>query len=461
LLLQKQETTVALSRWEALNRESEAEVPPVRLPHPCLQRALPALTLAAAATTTAFAAPGVTLSTTHLEYGNQLLGQRTAAQTLTITNSGDSPLAIQTVSLVGADPRQFVIGSDTGEAVLASGASRQVGIQFRPLSDGFWGAGLAVFSNAPGSPHLVTLTGTGVTTFANRSPSSLDFGNRQIGRQTVDQVVMIRNDGSTQLAIGQMGIYGTGAAAFSTNVFDCKNTSLAPGETCRVTVTFQPATVGTHEAYLVMHDSAPFSPHLVSLRGVGINSPPVPLAPTGLSARAILSTQIHLIWTDTSGNESGFELQRRTYSGAWVTIATLPVNSTSYTDTGLTPSELYIYRVRSFNAGGPSQNWSNQAWTEASVLPKAPSGLAASPVSSTRVTLAWTDNSTNETAFAVFRKEGAGVWSRIGVTAPNTVAYADTSVTGGRTYTYRVRATNNEGASAWSNEVTVVTPSSP
>jgi len=38
---------------------------------------------------------------------------------------------------------------------------------------------------------------------------------------------------------------------------------------------------------------------------------------------------------------------------------------------------------------------------------------------------------------------------------PNATSFTDTGLTPGTAYTYRVRATNNTGASAWTNEVTI------
>jgi hypothetical protein len=45
--------------------------------------------------------------------------------------------------------------------------------------------------------------------------------------------------------------------------------------------------------------------------------------------------------------------------------------------------------------------------------------------------------------------------------AANTTTYTDTSVTSGTTYYYRVRAKNDAGNSAYSNEVSVTTPTAP
>jgi hypothetical protein len=88
--------------------------------------------------------------------------------------------------------------------------------------------------------------------------------------------------------------------------------------------------------------------------------------------------------------------------------------------------------------------------------------LAASPGRSGRpllpgqgVQLAWTDNSTDENAFALWRKTATSDWARVALLAPNTTSFLDRSAAPGVTYTYRVRATHGNIASAWSNEARV------
>jgi chitodextrinase len=73
--------------------------------------------------------------------------------------------------------------------------------------------------------------------------------------------------------------------------------------------------------------------------------------------------------------------------------------------------------------------------------------------------LSWTDNSSNETAFAIFRKSGSGGYVRVGVAGANTTSFSDTGLSPNTTYTYQVRATNDVAASEWSNEASGTTSS--
>jgi hypothetical protein len=77
--------------------------------------------------------------------------------------------------------------------------------------------------------------------------------------------------------------------------------------------------------------------------------------------------------------------------------------------------------------------------------------LAGGP-SSLAVTLAWTDNSTNETGFVIERAASiSGPWTQAGSVPANTTNYADTTVSCGASYYYRVKAYNDAGSSDYSN----------
>src|SRR4029450_14085724 len=92
--------------------------------------------------------------------------------------------------------------------------------------------------------------------------------------------------------------------------------------------------------------------------------------------------------------------------------------------------------------------------------PAAPSNLTATPVSSSQITLAWTDNSTGEQGFKVERATGGGAFTALAVVGPNVTSYANTWVTSG-TYTYRVRSFDGPNDSAPSATATATTLARP
>jgi hypothetical protein len=81
-------------------------------------------------------------------------------------------------------------------------------------------------------------------------------------------------------------------------------------------------------------------------------------APTSLRATGIQSDRVSLAWTDVSTVETSYKVERSTNGGAFTTVATLGRNVTSWTNTGLSASTRYAYRVRavagSVNSGASS-----------------------------------------------------------------------------------------------------------
>jgi hypothetical protein len=68
------------------------------------------------------------------------------------------------------------------------------------------------------------------------------------------------------------------------------------------------------------------------------------------------------------------------------------------------------------------------------------------------VRLTWKDNSDNEECFYVERHPGTGVFAEIAKIDPDVTEYIDLSLSGDTTYTYRVRAYNAAGYSAYTVE---------
>ncbi|AXA36788.1 N-acetylmuramoyl-L-alanine amidase [Candidatus Sumerlaea chitinivorans] len=185
-----------------------------------------------------------------------------------------------------------------------------------------------------------------------------------------------------------------------------------------------------------------------------------PAAPSGLTATAVSQSQINLTWTDNSSNERNFIVARATTSGGpYTDIATLGVNVTSYSDTGLSPNTTYYYVVRASNSAGASANSSQASATTLPNPPAAPSGLSATAVSSSQINLTWTDNSTNESNFVVARSTtSGGPYTDIATLPANTTSYSNTGLSANTTYYYVVRATNAGGSSANSNQASATTP---
>ena len=82
----------------------------------------------------------------------------------------------------------------------------------------------------------------------------------------------------------------------------------------------------------------------------------IPADPSSLSASAVSGSQINLTWSDNSTLESGFKIDRSLNgSTGWTTITTTGANVTSFSDTSLSSSTTYYYRVYAYNISGASK----------------------------------------------------------------------------------------------------------
>jgi alpha-tubulin suppressor-like RCC1 family protein len=193
----------------------------------------------------------------------------------------------------------------------------------------------------------------------------------------------------------------------------------------------------------------------------------VPAAPTGLYAGYGDFGGINLIWSHTGDNESSFNILRRSRSygteyGTWMLIGVSGINSTTYNDTDITPAgTAYQYRVDACNKKGcSSSNISPEVLNE--TIPSPTTNMRATAITSTRIDLAWTDNSPNESAFKIERRTivggVAGPWTAFAQTAADVTAAVDTTAVSGTTYRYRIRACNLAGCSTYDTSSAVTTP---
>lgn len=190
-----------------------------------------------------------------------------------------------------------------------------------------------------------------------------------------------------------------------------------------------------------------------------------PNSPSNLDAVSVSSNKIDLSWKDNSADETGFKVYRKAGTGSWTLLTTTPANVESYSDTTATgnTSTRYSYYIKACNGSGCSPQ------TNVAVIPYKPTGLTATPVSSSQINIKWIDKSNNETGFEIYRKSGvcssANSWSKVKTIGPNVSSYSNTGLSSGETYSYKTRAYNKSSAapyaygySAYSNCKSATTP---
>ncbi|KRA31372.1 hypothetical protein ASD81_18205 [Nocardioides sp. Root614] len=225
--------------------------------------------------------PAASLTPSSLTFADMPVGQTSPQQPVTMRNVGSSTLTISGVTFgSGAADFQKVSDGCTG-AALAPNASCVVQVAFRPTVAGTRTGVLFFADNAPGNPHSVSLTGSGLTPLATLTPTSVDFGTQGTGTTSASRTVTLRNSGNAPLTVSAVTMAGTHPVDFPILGGTCVGAPIAVGATCTVQVAFAPTAPDTRSASLQFTDNAPGSPHVVSLIGSG--SPPVVSVPANQS----------------------------------------------------------------------------------------------------------------------------------------------------------------------------------
>jgi probable HAF family extracellular repeat protein len=209
--------------------------------------------------------PIATLSPTSESFSTEPIGTTSAAQSVTLKNTGTTSLTISRITISGPDARDYAQTHTCGSS-LAAHASCNVSVTFNPMASGMRTAALSVTDNAAGSPQKVTLSGIG--TAAKLSPTSLSFGSVGLRATSLPKTITLTNVGTTTLSITGISISGPNAGDFAQS-HTC-GSSLVAGASCTLRVTFTPAVLGARTATLNVTDNAAGSPQKVALSGVGV-----------------------------------------------------------------------------------------------------------------------------------------------------------------------------------------------
>jgi Abnormal spindle-like microcephaly-assoc'd, ASPM-SPD-2-Hydin len=147
-----------------------------------------------------------------------------------------------------------------------------VTVRFHPDRVGARAARLEFTDDAPGSPHSVALSGTGVSPVA-LTPSSIAFPPSPDHYDGAIRTVTLTNVAPADLTIHAVALRGADAGSFIVRGDTCTGQTLAGGQTCTVQVRFRPLGAGAKTAALRFSDSAIDSPHTVQLAGTGTPGP--------------------------------------------------------------------------------------------------------------------------------------------------------------------------------------------
>jgi hypothetical protein len=213
------------------------------------------------------ATPGVSLTPTSLGFNAQVIGTVSAAQSVTLTNTGGGTLTIASIALAGVNAGEFSQTNNCGTS-LAAGANCTISVTFTPASAGAKGAQVSVVTNATSNPDWVVLSGTGVTAASvSLAPTSVVFSPQLVNSSSAGQSVTLSNPGGATLTITSITLGGANAGDFVRS--DNCGTGISGGGSCVITVTFRPTGTGSRTATVSVNSNASGSPHSIPLAGEG------------------------------------------------------------------------------------------------------------------------------------------------------------------------------------------------
>jgi len=216
--------------------------------------------------------PAVSLSPASLTFATQVVNTASAAQVVTITNTGTANLTVTGVTATAP-----FAATNTCTSAVAPGGICTVSVTFTPTAAGS-AIGTVTITDNTAASSVVSLTGTATAApIVTLSPASVTFTSQDISTTSPAQVITLKNTGGAALTVS--GVTATGEFA-ETNT--CGST-VAAGASCSISATFVPTSSGSQSGSITIADNASTSPQTVALAGTGVSAPAVTLSAPSLN----------------------------------------------------------------------------------------------------------------------------------------------------------------------------------
>lgn len=288
--------------------------------------------------------PSLTVSASSFTFNTVIVGEA-QSQPLTITNTGNAPLVISSLSLSNSP---FSVSGPNIPATIPPSTSLPYTVTFSPTSPGSATATLTIRSNASSGMTAVSLSGTGEKAFANLvvSPASISFGNLNL-KATSQQNVTLQNTGDISMTIQGITVAGAGFGYASLS----PGFSLAPSQSVTFQAWFTPTVQGPASATVSFLSPSLSSPATLSLSGDGIApGPPPPVQHT-----------VTLTWNASTGSVVGYKVYRSEVSGgSYGALTGAAISVLTYADATVGSGTTYYYVVTSVDSAGTESAYSNQ-----------------------------------------------------------------------------------------------------
>ncbi len=176
---------------------------------------------------------GLSISPATFDFGTVVQGQ-TKSQIFTLTNTGSAALTVTQIAVAGAG---FSASGLTTPTTIGVGKTATFSLLFAPSTAGSLHGSVTISGNAPTSPNVATVSGTGLAASVtiSPSPSSLSFGNVSAGA-TSSKSVTITNSGNSNVTLSLVTVSAKDVSASGITT----PMTLTPGQNASLSLSFKP-----------------------------------------------------------------------------------------------------------------------------------------------------------------------------------------------------------------------------
>jgi hypothetical protein len=267
-----------------------------------------------------------------------------ADSSVTVTNSGSSPIVISQANVSG---QAFsLLGNSSMPISIPASGSSTLKIGFTPVSTTSYSGHLNLIGMSGDVITQVSMQGQGLSQGVSQlavSTSSLSFGSVTLNTATTESLTLT-STGSSPVTVNSAAITGTGF----TIVAQSFPVTLSPNQSLTLQVQFEPSTTGSLTGQIaISSNSSSGSTAVVALSGTG----------------AAVAYAVDLSWDAPASSPdpvAGYNIYRATGSGPFVLISSSPDSALSYVDSTVVSGATYSYEVTSVDSSEVQSAPSNQ-----------------------------------------------------------------------------------------------------
>lgn len=271
----------------------------------------------------------LTAAPSSLAFGQLAVGSN-ATLSVTVSNATASNVTLTALQTVGSN---FSVQGPAFPLVLTPKQSIALSVTFAPQAAGVTSGSVFILG-----PRLnIPLTGTGTATGQlNSTPTSLSFGNVNVGSTTTQGVTLSAVGGSVTIS----------SATSSNSQFALSGASLpltiGAGQSMSLNVAFSPTQSGQASGTLTFASNASNSQTVDSLTGTGVAT----------------QYSVNLSWSPSTSSVVGYNVYRGTSVGSYSKINSTLDASTTYSDNTVVSGATYYYAATSVNSSGQESGYS-------------------------------------------------------------------------------------------------------